>query len=273
LKKPNTFKFLITISLIIFIGFIITILAIFPKIVKNKQDKIDSNTEITTLETTETTDNTTTTLLSTKDTTLENTNNTTLIETTADNTITIICDETVLDTTTIVFDTETNNTTTEGTDKLTTKKSKETDKTTTTTVAENTTVDETTIICELNETTKESNKNDLSFVKTFNRGTFYCYGCEKTGGSGRKLISCAVGDGFAKGSIASSYLFLNYGYYFNNNSRTTVYLEINGYPKMNGYYYVDDSDAGNSEVIDFFYINESECPFNKQGVVAVNCYI
>ena len=42
---------------------------------------------------------------------------------------------------------------------------------------------------------------------------------------------------------------------------------------MNGLYYLDDSDAGNSDVIDFFYINASECPFRNVGVVTVNCYI
>ena len=42
---------------------------------------------------------------------------------------------------------------------------------------------------------------------------------------------------------------------------------------MNGYYYLDDSDVGNPNVIDFFYINSSECPFRNAGVVYVDCYI
>jgi hypothetical protein len=42
---------------------------------------------------------------------------------------------------------------------------------------------------------------------------------------------------------------------------------------MSGYYYLDDSDAGNSNVIDFLYINSSECPFRNVGVISVDCYI
>ena len=42
---------------------------------------------------------------------------------------------------------------------------------------------------------------------------------------------------------------------------------------MNGWYYLDDSDAGNSEVIDFFYYDNSNCQFQYQGVVQVDCYI
>jgi hypothetical protein len=63
-----------------------------------------------------------------------------------------------------------------------------------------------------------------------------------------------------------------YGYNYNN-SRTKVYLEISGYYSMNGWYYLDDSDAGNPNVIDFFYINGNNCPFKNQGVVTVNCYV
>ena len=118
-------------------------------------------------------------------------------------------------------------------------------------------------------TTTQSSR---TFVKTFTRGTYYCYGCAKVGGSGRNLISCGVGSGDIKGSIASSYLYKTYGYNHNGN-RTKVYLEIKSYPEMTGYYYLDDSDAGNSNVIDFFYINSSECLFRNAGVVYVDCYI
>lgn len=111
-----------------------------------------------------------------------------------------------------------------------------------------------------------------TFVKTFKRGTYYCYGCAMNGGSGRQLISCGAGDGTVKGSIASSYLYNQYGYNYNG-QRTKVYLEVGKYPEMTGYYYLDDSDAGNSEVIDFFYIYASECPFRLQGVITVDCYI
>lgn len=115
-------------------------------------------------------------------------------------------------------------------------------------------------------------KSRLTFVKTFTRGTYYAYGCAKKGGSGRQLISCSSGGQGVKGSIASWYLYKNYGY--KRNGRTKVYLEISGYPSMNGWYYLDDSCApGYNNVIDFFYINGRSCPFSRQGVVTVKCYI
>ena len=111
-----------------------------------------------------------------------------------------------------------------------------------------------------------------TLIKTFSRGTYHCYGKSMNGGSGRQLISCAVGDDFAKGSIASSYLYKKYGYNYNGR-RTYVYLDVKDFPEMTGYYYLDDSDAGNSNVIDFFYIYDSECPFKNIGVISVDCYV
>lgn len=113
---------------------------------------------------------------------------------------------------------------------------------------------------------------ELTYVKHFTRGTYYAYGGPRKGGSQRQLIDCSIGDGTVKGSIASSYLYRNYGYNYNG-KRTMVYLEINGYPQMNGYYYLDDCDAGNPNVIDFFFLYGSNCPFQRQGVVQVDCYI
>lgn len=130
-------------------------------------------------------------------------------------------------------------------------------------------------VAKLRETfapTNPDTPSNMAFVKTFSRGTYYCYGGPRRGGSGRQLISCGCGNGAVKGSIASSYLYRNFGYNYNG-KRTMVYLEISGYPAMNGYYYLDDSDAGNTNVIDFFYITSSECLFRNQGVVSVNCYI
>jgi len=114
-------------------------------------------------------------------------------------------------------------------------------------------------------------QSSLTYVKNFSRGTYYAYGEQKTGGSGRSLIDCSWGDGTVKGSVASSYLYNNYGY--NRNGRTMVYLEVSGYSSMDGYYYLDDSDAGNPNVIDFYYTYGSSCPFQNQGVVSVDCYI
>lgn len=113
---------------------------------------------------------------------------------------------------------------------------------------------------------------ELTYVKHFTRGTYYAYGGPRKGGSQRQLIDCSIGDGAVKGSIASSYLYRNYGYNYNG-KRTMVYLEINGYPQMNGYYYLDDCDAGNSNVIDFFFLYGGNCQFQEQGVVQVDCYI
>lgn len=110
-----------------------------------------------------------------------------------------------------------------------------------------------------------------TYVKKFTRGTYYCYGCAKNGGSGRALIECNTTNQI-KGSIASSYLYKAYGYKYSG-GRTIVRLEIDGYPSMNGYYYLDDSDAGNPNVIDFYYVYASNCPFRNQGVVQVNCWI
>lgn len=121
------------------------------------------------------------------------------------------------------------------------------------------------------ETTPIGDVN-ATYVKNFSRGTYYAYGGPRKGGSGRQLIDCSQGDGNVKGSIASSYLYRNYGYNYNG-KRTMVYLEISGYPYMTGYYYLDDSDAGNPNVIDFFYLYNSNCQFQYQGVVSVDCYI
>lgn len=123
----------------------------------------------------------------------------------------------------------------------------------------------------MTEYIEETPVSNLTYVKNFSRGTYYAYGGARYGGSGRDLIDCSYGDGYVKGSIASSYLYYNYGYYYGG--RTTVYLEIYGYPSMSGYYYLDDCDAGNSEVIDFFYYYGGNCQFQNQGVVSVDCYI
>jgi len=135
----------------------------------------------------------------------------------------------------------------------------------------------------VNEIIKESkpvNSNvsldgsNMSYVKNFTRGTYYGeYGYDVCGGSGRSLIDCSWGDGTVRGSIASSYLYSNYGYNYNG-KRTMVYLEVYGCPSMTGYYYLDDCDAGNWSVIDFYYRYYSNCPFQNAGVLtSIDCYI
>lgn len=126
------------------------------------------------------------------------------------------------------------------------------------------------IITEYTEPVPEP--GELTYVEHFTRGTYYAYGGPREGGSQRQLIDCSIGDGTVRGSIASSYLYQNYGYNYNG-KRTMVYLEIEGYSQMSGYYYLDDCDAGNPNVIDFFFLYESNCPFKEQGIVQVDCYI
>lgn len=122
-------------------------------------------------------------------------------------------------------------------------------------------------------TQEEQNLPDIQFVKTFSRGTYYAYGGPRKGGSGRQLIDCSIGNDKVKGSIASWYLYKNYGYKYNG-KRTMVYLEVKGYSQMDGFYYLDDSCAkGHDNVIDFFFLKNSNCPFQYQGVVKVDCYI
>lgn len=120
-----------------------------------------------------------------------------------------------------------------------------------------------------NPTPVNSGKNGLTLVKNFT-GTYYAYGGPRKGGSGRQLINCATGGQGVKGSIACRYLYSKYGY--KKNGRTKVYIEVEGYSKMNGWYYLDDC-CGSYNVIDFFYINGKSCPFSKQGIVKVKCYI
>ena len=124
-------------------------------------------------------------------------------------------------------------------------------------------------------------KTTLTYVKRFTRGTFYhTWGYPSNGGSGRALLDCSYDNGDMKGSIASSFLYSNYSYNYNGN-RTKVYLEVydkdgaTDYSFMNGWYYVDDCDAWNPAVIDFYYISCSNAPYALQqdGVVEVECWI
>ena len=114
------------------------------------------------------------------------------------------------------------------------------------------------------------------FLKTFTRGTYYKANTWiSPGGSGRQPLDytdCAN----VKGSVASSYIYQNYGYEYNG-KRTMVYLEVPQYPDMDGYYYVDDSNTlGVWNVIDFYYHDYCNTPndFRNQGVItAVDCYL
>ena len=192
MKKPNTEKAIIILYIFIVLCIIICFIMIFPKLKETKDfTKYDE----------------TTTLISSNDTTCTET--TTEISTNDVAEKTNVCDTTTNTVLTEQVETTTSTTVPTNDTKSTTNTTKTTKESTTT---KTNTVLETTTTVPTNETTTIiTDTNSRNFVKTFNRGTYYCYGCEKTGGSGRKLISCAVGDGYAKGSIASSYLYKNYG--------------------------------------------------------------
>lgn len=121
-------------------------------------------------------------------------------------------------------------------------------------------------------------KDSMIYVKRFSRGTYYPAGPNAKGGSTRYLIDCSVGDRTVKGSVASSYLYTIYDYNYHG-SRTLLYLEvydkegIRDLSEMNGYYYLDDSDNWNPNVIDFYYAYEESCPFQGIGVVDVECWV
>lgn len=106
------------------------------------------------------------------------------------------------------------------------------------------------------------------------RGTYYAPGSwngySAVGGSGRSLLDCnGGGDGYAKGSIASRYLYNLLGYY-SNGGRTAVWLSVAGYPDMDGIYYLDDCSG--ADVIDFFYNANGNCQFCYAGVVSVDIH-
>lgn len=113
-----------------------------------------------------------------------------------------------------------------------------------------------------------------NLIRSGMRGTYYAPGSwngySSMGGSGRYLMDCSYGgDGYAKGSIASGYLYNLLGYYAND-GRTTVWLNISDYPEMNGLYYLDDCSG--ADVIDFFYDANANCQFSWAGVVSVDVY-
>lgn len=126
----------------------------------------------------------------------------------------------------------------------------------------------------LEEEQPDYNSNAGSLIRGGMRGTYYAPGSwnnySNVGGSGRYLLDCNYGgDSYAKGSIASGYLYNLIGYY-SNGGRTAVWLEISGYPDMSGVYYLDDCSG--ADVIDFFYDQNCNCQFCYDGVVSVDVY-
>lgn len=119
----------------------------------------------------------------------------------------------------------------------------------------------------------EDVRTSTNFVKTFTKGTYYCY--EKTnvcGGSGRLLMDCSIKEDEIKGSVACRYIYEKYGYSYNG-ARTIVYLDIPEIPELSGFYFVDDSCL-RDDTIDFFFYYANNCPFKDQGVLTkISCYL
>ena len=152
---------------------------------------------------------------------------------------------------------------------LTVTTTTDTEETTTESTAEETTTLTTITTTVSTEASSEVSK-EKRYLGTF-KGTYYAgksVPCK--GGSGRTLIDCTVGGNGVKGSVASRYAYEKWGYKANG-GRTKLYLEIKGHESMNGWYYVDDCNAVSS-IIDFYFYKNSNCPWQKAGVVEVRCY-
>ena len=143
-------------------------------------------------------------------------------------------------------------------------------KTTTTTVT--TTVS--TIVTSVTESTTTETVTDFkddmtdlgSFTATYYKGeSVPCYG-----GSGRMLVSCYEKDEWYKGSVASRWVYGQYGYGLNG--KTTVYIEFDNYPRLNGWYSVDDCNA-DSGIVDFYFADYATCPWQNDGVTSCRMWI
>lgn len=105
-----------------------------------------------------------------------------------------------------------------------------------------------------------------SFTATYYSGdTVPCHG-----GSGRMLVSSYEKDDWYKGSVASRYIYEQYGYYLNE--KTMVYCEFPDYPRLNGWYSVDDCNS-DSGIFDFYYADYATCPWQNDGVTKVEVWI
>ena len=84
------------------------------------------------------------------------------------------------------------------------------------------------------------------------------------------LVSCYVKDDSYKGSVASRFVYENYGYY--RNDKTMVRIEFPKYPELNGWYSVDDCCAS-MNVADFYFADYSTCPWQLHGVTECRMWI
>lgn len=146
--------------------------------------------------------------------------------------------------------------------------------TTTTTVTTTCSTAVNTTVTSVSESTTTEAVTDFRDTMTYLgdfRATYYkgntvpCYG-----GSGRMLVSCYEKDEWYKGSVASRWVYGQYGY--NANGKTTVYIEFNNYPMLNGWYSVDDCNA-DPGIVDFYFADYATCPWQNDGVTGCRMWI
>ncbi len=155
-------------------------------------------------------------------------------------------------------------------DEITTTTTSSTATTTTTTTVTTTTTTTTETTMTTVTAAPTSRSSGMTYLGSFT-GTYYAGNTVPCrGGSGRTLLDCSIKDGDIKGSVASKYVYQNYGY--NLDDRTKIYIEVSSIPDMTGWYYVDDCNASNS-IIDFYFYRNSNSPFRQAGVISVKAYI
>lgn len=146
--------------------------------------------------------------------------------------------------------------------------------TTTTTVTTTCSTTVNTTVTSVSESTTAETVTDFrdamtylgDFTATYYKGdSVPCYG-----GSGRMLVSCYEKDEWYKGSVASRWVYGQYGYELNG--KTTVYIEFDYYPRLNGWYSVDDYNA-DPGIIDFYFADYATCPWQNDGVTGCRVWI
>lgn len=113
-------------------------------------------------------------------------------------------------------------------------------------------------------------QSQMTYLGEFT-GTYYkgsTHPCN--GGSGRMLVSCYEKPESFKGSVASRFVYNNYGYYVND--KTIIYVEFEKYPQLNGWYSVDDCNT-DQNIVDFYFADYSTCPWQTAGVTTVSIWI
>ena len=138
--------------------------------------------------------------------------------------------------------------------------------TTTATTSTTTTTNVTTVTTTTTETTVTTTydfKDRLVYIGEFYGSYYHGKVNPCPGGSGRMLEDCTPKDSEMKGSVACRAIQETYDYYVNG--RTRVYLELQQYPEMNGWYWVDDACLYYDNV-DFYFINYSDCPWYNDGI-------